>query len=127
MRLAAAQQAAAVRAEKAQAAARKAAARARGAMEKQALHDMFAEQFAEDAQAAAQRLRKFSPDETIIASQLVAVDDIKITDMDDGSSVVYVKYQMQKLHKGDGDPRRKSASKWFKVRRTEQGFERLAE
>ncbi len=92
-----------------------------------ALKEMFREQFEADSKEAAERLRKFRSEETIIASKLISIEDLKVTEMNDGTSMVYVKYVMQKLQKGEGEPQLKETAKWFKVRKTEQGYEALGD
>ncbi|MFN2339389.1 MAG: hypothetical protein ABR544_10505 [Gammaproteobacteria bacterium] len=80
-----------------------------------------------EAEHAAERLRNFHAGETIIASQLLSVDELNITEMNDGTSLVYIRYVMQRLQRGEGDPEIKEVSKWFKVRRGDDGFEMVDE
>jgi hypothetical protein len=95
--------------------------------EREQLEALFAEGFRRDAEQAAERLRNFHAEETIIASQLLSVDELSVTDMDDGSSLVYVRYIMQRLQRGEGEPVVRETSKWFKVRRGDDGFELIDE
>lgn len=91
------------------------------------LQTLFVESFTRDAEQAAERLRNFHAGETIVASQLLSVDELNITEMNDGTSLVYIRYVMQRLQRGAGDPEIKEASKWFKVRRGDDGFEMVVE
>lgn len=91
------------------------------------LQALFVESFTRDAEQAAERLRNFHAGETIVASQLLSVDELNITEMNDGTSLVYIRYVMQRLQRGEGDPEIKEVSKWFKVRRGDEGFEMVDE
>ena len=86
------------------------------------LRALFVQGFERDAEQAAERLRNFHAGETITASQLLSVEELTVTEMDDGTSLVYVRYIMQRLHRGDGEPAVRETSKWFKVRKGEGGY-----
>ncbi len=88
---------------------------------------MFMADFEKDAAEAAERLQKFHPDGSILPASVLSVDKLKVTDMDDGARMVYVKYVMRKLQKGDEEPTVKEATKWFKVRHGESGYELVRE
>lgn len=110
--------------EQARIAAREAAA---ADSEREQLQAMFVAGFERDAESAAERLRNFHAGETITPSQLLSLEELNLTEMDDGSSLVYVRYVMQRLQRGEGEPLVREASKWFKVRRGESGFELIDE
>ena len=95
--------------------------------EREQLQAIFIEGFERDARQAAERLRNFHANETIIASRLLSVDELTVTEMNDDTSLVYVRYVMQRLQRGDGEPAVREASKWFKVRRGSDGFELVKE
>ena len=91
------------------------------------LQALFVESFTRDAEQAAERLRNFHSGETIVASQVLSVDELNVTEMNDDTSLVYIRYVMQRLQRGEGDPEIKEVSKWFKVRRGDVGFEMVDE
>jgi TPR repeat protein len=95
--------------------------------EREQLQAIFVEGFERDAEQAAARLRNFHADEVIIASQLLSVDELSVSEMNDGTGLVYVRYTMQKLQRGDEESVVREASKWFKVRRAESGIELINE
>ena len=95
--------------------------------QREQLQALFVEGFERDARQAADRLRNFHTDETIIPSQLLSVDELTITEMNDGTSLVYVRYVMQRLQRGDGEPAVREATKWFKVRPGNDGFDLVSE
>lgn len=86
------------------------------------LQALFVAGFERDAELAAERLRNFHAGETIIASQLLSVEELNVTEMNDGNNLVYVRYVMQKLQRGDEEPVVREASKWFKVRKDEGDY-----
>lgn len=104
------------------------AARAQsGTSDRERLQVMFREDFERDAREAAERLRNFNPDQEITPSRLLSVEELKVTEMNDGTSLVYVRFIMQKLHKGAGEAAVKETAKWFKVRRTGDDFELVSD
>lgn len=87
------------------------------------LEDMFREQFAADANEKAERLRKFNSSESITEAKLLSIVEFKATEDKEGITTVFVKYKMQKLLKGEGEPVTKVTSKWFRARRADEGYE----
>lgn len=95
--------------------------------EREQLQAIFVADFERDARQTAERLRNFHAEETIVTSQLLSVDELSVTEMNDGSSLVYVRYVMRKLQRGEEEPAVREASKWLKVRRGDSGFELVNE
>lgn len=95
--------------------------------EREQLQAIFVEGFERDARQAADRLRNFHADEIIIASQLLSVDELSVTEMNDDTTLIFVRYVMQRLQRGEGEPVVREATKWFKVRRGDSGFELVNE